>query len=67
MKFGKKAMDLIDNHIESEFPDTNLGQLPSISLWQFYNGANWYISHHAVSLNHRVALEGRLRDVIIVF
>jgi hypothetical protein len=61
MKFGKKAMALIDDHIEAEFPDTESDKLPAMSLWQFYNVVTWYITHHTASLNHLVEFEKRLR------
>jgi len=64
MKFGKKAMALIDDHIEAEFPDTEAGKLPAVSLWQFYNVVTWYITHHAASLNHRVEMERRVREAV---
>jgi hypothetical protein len=57
-------MALIDDHITSEFPDTEPGKLPAMNLWQFYNVVTWYITHHSVSLNHRVELERRLRRSI---
>ena len=60
MKFGKKAMALI----EQELPETEQGQVPAMSLWQFYNTITCYITHHAASLNHRVELEKRLRGVM---
>ena len=67
MKFGKKAMALIDDHIESEFPGNEAGRLPAMSLWQFYNVVTWYMSHHAASLNHSVELEKRLRRGVKAF
>jgi hypothetical protein len=34
---------------------------PIMNLWIFYNILTWYITHRAVSLNHRVEMEKRLR------
>jgi hypothetical protein len=60
MKFGKKAMDEIEQRIAQESNGFNNG-FPIISLWAFYNVITWYISHRAASLNHRVEMERRLR------
>jgi hypothetical protein len=64
MNFGKKAMEEIENRTEQEvegFADTGF---PIMSLWIFYNISTWYITHHAVSLNHRVEMERKLRSAM---
>lgn len=53
MKFGKKAMAAIDDHIEKGFPGDDPGEVPAMNLWQFYNVVIWYFTYHAASLNHR--------------
>jgi len=63
MKFGKKALDEIEQRIIQESKGFDDG-FPIISLWAFYNVLTWYISHRAVSLNHRVEMEKRLRKAI---
>ncbi len=63
MKFGKKATNLINGHIGNNEPD----KAPDFNLWEFYNVITWYITHHAASLNHRVAMESRLRAAMMGF
>ncbi|MFO7715291.1 DUF932 domain-containing protein [Desulfosarcina sp.] len=67
MAFGEKAKALIGKHIKSGFPGNEPGQLPAMTLWQFYNVVTWYITHHAASLNHRVELENRLRVAMVSY
>jgi len=38
--------------------------VPIIAVWMFYNIITWYITHRAVSLNHRVEMERRLRSAM---
>jgi hypothetical protein len=38
---------------------------PIISVWEFYNLLTWHITYNAVSLNHRVEMESRLRAASI--
>ena len=61
MKFGKKAMDEIENRTAQEAKDFADNGFPIMNLWIFYNVLTWYITHRTVSLNHRVELERRLR------
>lgn len=43
MKFGRKAMALIDDHLENENYGYEPGTLPAMSLRQFYNMITWCI------------------------
>lgn len=61
MKFGKNAMGEINDQTEQEAQGFNKNGFPIISLWVFYNIITWYITDRAVSLNHRVEMESRLR------
>jgi len=64
MKFGKKAIEMVEKQILSEAKDYTDNGFPIMNLWIFYNVLTWYITHRAVSLNHRVELERRLRSAI---
>lgn len=64
MNFGKKAMELIEKRMARETEDYTDDGLPIMNLWVFYNVLTWYITHKAVSLNHRVEMEKRLRLAI---
>ena len=67
MKFGKKATEEIKIRVAQEadeYDDDN--DIPIMSLWIFFNILTWYISHRAVSLNHRVVMENRLRGTLIL-
>lgn len=67
MKFGKKAMKDIRERTAQEAEGFNDNNFPIMSLWIFFNVITWYISHHAVSLNHRVEMERRLRSAMVHF
>jgi len=64
MKFGKKAIEVIKKRTVRETKDFTDNGFPIMNLWIFYNVLTWYITHRAVSLNHRVELERRLRLAI---
>ena len=64
MNFGKKAMAEIENRTEQEAEGFADNGFPIINLWIFYNILTWYITHRAVSLNHRVEMERRLRSAM---
>lgn len=64
MKFGKKAMEEIENRTDQEAKDFADNGFPIMNLWIFYNVLTWYITHRAVSLNHRVEMERRLRSAM---
>ena len=59
MQFGVRAVEEIEDQLWDGDPSAEGPKL--ISLWAFYNVLTWYISHRAVSLNHRVEMENKLR------
>ena len=61
MKFGKKATEEIEKRMEQETQGFDDNGFAVMTLWIFYNILTWYITHKAVSLNHRVEMEKRLR------
>lgn len=64
MKFGKKAREEISEYIAQETVSYTCDGIPVMTLWIFYNVLAWYITHHAVSLNHRVEMERKLRSAM---
>jgi len=64
MKFGKHATGEIEEHTAREAEGFDDNKFPIISVWLFFNVLTWYITHRAVSLNHRVELERRLRTAM---
>ena len=64
MKFGQEATNQIRQKVESEAKGYLNDGFPSLSTWTFYNVLTWYITHRAVSLNHRVEMERRLRALL---
>jgi hypothetical protein len=64
MSFGKKASLKIRERLAKEADGFSEDEIPIMSLWIFFNVLTWYITHHAVSLNHRVEMERRLRSAI---
>lgn len=64
MEFGKSAQEEIAQRIEQEAEGADKEGVPIISLWLFYNIITWYITHRAISLNHRVTMERRLRSAL---
>ena len=67
MKFGKTATEEIGQRVAHDATGYNNEDFPEISLWTFYNVLTWYITHQAVSLNHRVEMENRLRTAMVYF
>jgi hypothetical protein len=67
MNLGKRAAGEIETRILEEAKGSDQNGLPIISLWGFYNVLTWYITHRAVSLNHRVEMEKRLRAALSRF
>lgn len=67
MKFGEKAIEKIGERTTQESHGFTDSGFPIMSLWVFYNILTWYITHHAVSLNHRVVMERRLRLALKYF
>ena len=64
MKFGKKATEEIENRTVQEARGFADNGFPIMNLWIFYKILTWYITHRAVSLNHRVEMERRLRSAM---
>ena len=62
MNFGKKAFIAISDRMDQESEGISENGIPIKSLWIFYNVLTWHITHNAVSLNHRVDMERRLRS-----
>ena len=65
MKLGKKATQEIKGRIEQEAKGFDDNHVPIMSVWIFFNILTWYITHRAISLNHRVEMEKRLRAAIV--
>ena len=61
MKFGEKATEAVEDRIAQEAKGFQPDGFPIITMWIFFNVLTWYITHWAVSLNHRVELERKLR------
>ena len=61
MKLGKKATEEIEDRVHKEAEGVDGNAFPIMSLWVFFNILTWYITHKAVSLNHRLEMERRLR------
>ena len=64
MKFGKKATAEIKNRAAQEAEGYTDNGFPIMNLWIFFNILTWHITHRAVSLNHRVEMERRLRSTM---
>ncbi|MEA2013873.1 MAG: DUF932 domain-containing protein [Thermodesulfobacteriota bacterium] len=67
MEFGKDATEEIESKVNEDFEGFLFRGYPQITAWLFYNILTWYATHKAVSLNHRVELENRLRRAISYF
>ncbi len=67
MKFGKMATEEIKNRTTQEAERFTDSGFPIMSLWIFFNVLTWYITHRAVSLNHRVEMERKLRSAMKYF
>ena len=65
MKFGKKATQEIGDRMEEDAKDFDDNHVPIMSVWIFFNILTWYITYRAVSLNHRVEMEKRLRAAMV--
>ena len=64
MKYGKTALKEIEERITREADGFTDNGFPIMNLWIFFNVLTWYITHRAVSLNHRVEMEKRLRSAL---
>jgi hypothetical protein len=60
MQLGVKAKEEVNDRIGQEAGGNDNG-FPVMSLWVFFNVLTWFITHRAVSLNHRVKMERSLR------
>jgi len=61
MAFGKKATEEIEKRVSQDAKESTSDGFPIMTIWTFYNVLTWYITHCAVSLNHQVEMESRLR------
>jgi hypothetical protein len=61
MKLGAKAREQIRKRMLQEADGLDPDEFPILTVWGFYNVLTWHITHNAVSLNHQVELQGRLR------
>ena len=64
MKLGKKATQEIEKRLDHKAKGLDDNDFPIITLWVFYNILTRYITYKAVSLNHRVEMEKRLRAAV---
>jgi hypothetical protein len=64
MNFGKKATQEIGEEIRDDIKDVDSNGFPITTVWIFFNILCWYITHKAVSINHRVDMETRLRAAV---
>jgi hypothetical protein len=64
MQFGKNATKEINKRSNQEAEKLDENGFPIMSLWAFYNVLTRHITHRAVSLNHRVEMERRLRATL---
>jgi hypothetical protein len=68
MKFGNNATEEIDQRITQKADSyDDYSDFPIMNLWVFFNVITWYITHRAVSLNHTVELDNRLRRSMAYF
>jgi len=67
MSLGKKGTEEISSRTHQEAAGFDKNSFPLVSLWIFFNILTWYITNRSTSLNHRVAMEGRLRKAIKYF
>ena len=64
MNLGVKATEEIEKRAEQRAEGFDDYGFPIINVWIFFNILTWYITHRAVSLNHRVEMEKRLRTAV---
>jgi len=67
MEFGKQATETIEEKVNEDVEGFLSAGYPQPTVWMFYNLIAWYITHRAVSLNHRVEMEKRLRRAVGFF
>ena len=61
MALGIKAKELVVKRVAEQAGGFDPDGFPILSVWEFYNILAWHVTYNAVSLNHRVEMEGRLR------
>ena len=64
MSLGKRATETIEDMVTEEVEGFLTDGYPQPTVWVFYNLLTWFVTHKAVSLNHRVELENRLRRAV---
>jgi hypothetical protein len=67
MNFGVSATEEIADRLKLEAEESQRDGFPIVTAWTFYNILTWYITHRAVSLNHQVEIENRLRRAMSCF
>lgn len=67
MKLGENAISEIESEANRQSWHISESGMPIVDLWGFYNLLTWYITHRAVSLNHRVTMEASLRRALKYF
>lgn len=67
MRIGERATSEIETKLHQNAEGLSIADFPIITLWVFYNILTQYITHSAVSLNHQVEMENRLRKAMINF
>ncbi|MBC8460561.1 MAG: DUF932 domain-containing protein [Deltaproteobacteria bacterium] len=67
MGFGKRATETIEDKVAEDVEGFLTEGYPQPTVWVFYNLITWFITHRAVSLNHRVELENRLRRAMALY
>ena len=61
MKLGIKARDEVEGEVFREAEGFDPDGFPILTLWGFYNILTGHVTHNAVSLNHEVGMQSRLR------
>jgi Domain of unknown function (DUF932)/Protein-tyrosine phosphatase len=67
MKLGKKAKKEVHDRLVHDSDGYGKDSFLITTLWVLYNVLTWFISHRAVSLNHKIDLEIRLRSAMDSF
>jgi hypothetical protein len=62
IELGKGALETIEARMQHEARGRmDREGFPLLTVWVFFNVLTWWITHKAVSLNHRITMEHRLR------
>lgn len=67
MEFAEKAALEIEKQLNQNSESVFVEDFAVTTLWTFYNILTQYITHSAVSLNHQVEMENRLRKAMTNF